>query len=261
MKNFVISLKSAKDRRVHIAEQFGSKGIPFSFFDAIEPAQIETQAEKIQLKLCQSNVSRNELACLLSHVSLWQKVIDEKIPAIAIFEDDIHLSEDAELFLKDSSWLCHDIVKLEKSYNKVVLDLEKTRVFQHKDFCLRRLRKAHLGAAGYILSYKGAIELIEYLKQQQDFDHVDQIVFRKYITEKKLGVYQMTPALCIQDYILNPNDQKFSTSLQWRDQVVVKPKGLQKVLRELNRFFTQLADSPYKTKLKFFNCRKSSSDT
>jgi len=257
MKNFIINLKSAGDRRTHITEQFESKGICFSFFDAIEPHQIEAQAKKINLKICPSHLSQNELACLLSHVSLWHKVVDEKIPAIAIFEDDVHLSQDAELFLKDSNWLNYDIVKIEKSYDKVMLDLDKTQVFNDKNFVLRRLRKAHLGAAGYILSYQGAVELLGYLKEQEFFDHIDQIVFRKYIAEKKLGIYQLTPALCIQDYILNPNAQKFTTSLQWRDQVIDKQKGFQKILREITRVFTQLADSPYKTKLQFIvSCKK-----
>ena len=80
------------------------------------------------MTLCKNELSQNELACLLSHVSLWQKAIDEKIPAIAIFEDDIHLSQDAELFLKDSNWLSHDIVKIEKVYSKVFLDLNKSNI-------------------------------------------------------------------------------------------------------------------------------------
>ena len=203
------------------------------------------------MTLCKNDLSQNELACLLSHVSLWQKAIDEKIPAIAIFEDDIHLSQDAELFLKDSNWLSHDIVKTEKAYDKVFLDLDRTKVFNNKNFFLRRLKKAHLGAAGYILSYNGAIELVEYLKKQDVFDHVDQMIFRKYISERNAGVYQLVPALCIQDYILNPNNQKFTTSLQWRDQIVSKPSGLQKILREVSRVFIQLFDLPFKTKLEF----------
>jgi len=251
VENFVISLKSAFDRRIHIEDQFGGKKIPFHFFDAIEPSQIDTQARKIGFTIRQGDLSRNELACLLSHVSLWQKAVDEKMPAIAIFEDDVHLSDDADLFLNDSTWLNFDIVKLEKSYKSVILDLEKTQIFNNKEFNLRRLKKPHLGAAGYILSYKGAVTLLEYMKSQNQLDHVDQIVFRKYINEGELGIYQLNPALCIQDYILNPEQQKFKTSLQWRNKEKIKVKGLKKLLRELNRFLTQLKESPYKTKLKF----------
>jgi len=256
VENFVISLKSAFDRRVHIKDQFGKKDIPFHFFDAIEPSQIDTQAEKINFTIRQGDLSRNELACLLSHVSLWQKAVDEKMSAIAIFEDDVHLSDDAELFLNDSDWLNFDIVKLEKSYKSVILDLEKTQVFKNKEFFLRRLKKPHLGAAGYILSYKGAVALLEYMKNQDVLDHVDQIVFRKYINEGELGIYQLNPTLCIQDYILNPEEQKFKTSLQWRDKEKIKPKGVDKLLRELSRVFIQLAEFPYKTKLTFIMNKK-----
>ena len=47
MKDFFISLKCASDRREHIINQFEGKGIPFNFFDAIEPSQITSQAEKL----------------------------------------------------------------------------------------------------------------------------------------------------------------------------------------------------------------------
>ncbi|TNL53972.1 glycosyltransferase family 25 protein [Acinetobacter bereziniae] len=256
MKSFVISLTSAEDRRAHIQEQFGNKDIPFSFFDAIEPMQLDHQAQKIGLAIQQNNLSKNELACLYSHISLWKKAVDEKMQAIAIFEDDIYLSAGAELFLKDSNWLTVDIVKVEKSYNHVILDLEKIRVFKNQDFVIRKLKKAHLGAAGYILSYKGAVELLDYMHKQAFFDHVDQLIFRKYVSDGALAIYQLNPTLCIQDYLLNPNNQKFKTSLQWRDQVIIKPTGLQKIFREISRIFIQLMAIPFKTKLIFTKSSK-----
>lgn len=103
--------------------------------------QLDHQAQKIGLAIQQNNLSQNELACLYSHISLWKKAVDEKMQAIAIFEDDIYLSAGAELFLKDSNWLTVDIVKVEKSYNHVILDLEKIRVFKNQDFVLRKLKK------------------------------------------------------------------------------------------------------------------------
>ena len=41
MKIFVVSLKAAVDRRMHIKDQFMQQGIDFVFFDAIEPQQVE----------------------------------------------------------------------------------------------------------------------------------------------------------------------------------------------------------------------------
>lgn len=255
MENFVISLKSASDRRAHIQEQFGDKQIPFQFFDAIEPSQIDAQAEKINFEIRQGDLSRNELACLLSHVSLWQKAVDEKMPAIAIFEDDVYLSDDAELFLNDFDWLKFDIIKLEKVSHTAILALEIIDVFSNKKFLLRKLLKPHLGAGGYILSQEAARDLLSFLKKMIVLDHVDQILFNKYIYEGCFPVFQLNPVLCVQDCILNPSKQKFKTTLQWREKKKIKYNFFEKIKREWYRFLKKILEYRYKTKL-FFVLKK-----
>ncbi|WP_148079532.1 glycosyltransferase family 25 protein, partial [Neisseria meningitidis] len=44
MQNHVISLASTKERRAHIADTFGARGIPFQFFDALMPSEELEQA-------------------------------------------------------------------------------------------------------------------------------------------------------------------------------------------------------------------------
>ncbi len=44
MRNYVISLASAKERRTHIADTFGRHDIPFQFFDALMPSEALEQA-------------------------------------------------------------------------------------------------------------------------------------------------------------------------------------------------------------------------
>lgn len=255
MENFVISLKSATDRRIHIEEQFGKKEIAFDFFDAIEPSQIDTQAEKIGFTIRQGDLSRNELACLLSHVSLWQKAVDEKMAAITIFEDDVYLSDDAELLLHDSDWLKFDIVKLEKISHTAILDLEIIDIFNNRKFLLRKLLKPHLGAGGYILSQEAARDLLSFLKKMPVWDHVDQILFNKYIYEGNFPIFQLNPVLCVQDCILNPNEQKFKTTLQWRNKKKIKYSFFEKIIREWYRVFRKITEYRYKTKL-FFTLSK-----
>lgn len=251
MENFVISLKSASDRRAHIKDQFGNKNIPFQFFDAIEPSQIESQAEQIGFEIRRTDLSRNELACLLSHVSLWKKVVDKKIPAIAIFEDDIYLGENAELLLKDLSWLSVDIVKIEKISNTAILDLASLDIFDDEKFSLKKMLKPHLGAGGYIISQKAAIDLLDFLGRLIVLDHVDQILFNKYIYSGRLPIFQLNPVLCIQDCILNPDNQKFKTSLQWRNKNKVNYTLFDKIIRELRRVVRKIFEYRYKTKLLF----------
>ena len=251
MKNFVISLKSASDRREHIINQFEGKGIPFNFFDAIEPSQITSQAEKIGFTIRQGDLTQNELACFLSHFSLWNKIVNENISYMAIFEDDVYLSDSAEKFLYATDWIEGDIIKIEKVYKTVLLKNKKEKNIDGLKYFQGFLMKGHMGAGGYILSLNAAKKIIEYVKSLSEIDHVDQVLFGKYLKDGEYPIVQINPAICMQDCILNPNHQKFTTSLQWREKEKIKLKGLKRFLRELNRIFTQVFEFPYKTKLKF----------
>ena len=117
--------------------------------------------------------------------------------------------------------------------------------------------KGHMGAGGYILSRNAAKKLIEYVKSLSEIDHVDQILFGKYLKNGEYPIVQINPAICIQDCILNPDNQKFTTSLQWRGRKKTKYKLMQKVGIELKRVFIQLFELPYKTKIEFIMKNKS----
>ncbi|NUG82314.1 glycosyltransferase family 25 protein, partial [Acinetobacter bereziniae] len=90
MKTFVISLSTAQERRKHILAEFTKQEVDFEFFDAITPANINLVASQLGLIEFTTGLHENEVACLLSHMILWKKAIDEQLDYIAIFEDDIH---------------------------------------------------------------------------------------------------------------------------------------------------------------------------
>ena len=94
MKKLVISLKDAQDRRQHIAEQFENKNIPYEFFDAIDATQIDAIARELNMSIANTLLGKNEIACFLSHASIWQLAVDNNYPYVCIFEDDVYLGED-----------------------------------------------------------------------------------------------------------------------------------------------------------------------
>ena len=119
MKNIVISLKTATARREHIVQEFGKKKIGFEFFDALTPDLARPLAEKMQLNIQEDFLSPGELACFMSHVSIWQKMVDEQIPHLAIFEDDVYLGQNADYFLSNDTWIQSDwqiIKRLQKKF-------------------------------------------------------------------------------------------------------------------------------------------------
>jgi len=98
MKKFVVSLSSAIERRKHISAQFEKQGIEFSFFDAVTPDIAASDAQLMKLNVHENHIARGELACFMSHVHLWKKIVEDNIAYMAIFEDDIHLGEKANVF-------------------------------------------------------------------------------------------------------------------------------------------------------------------
>lgn len=63
-----------------------------------------------------------EIACALSHIVLWNFVLENNLDYINIFEDDIYLGENAKELLEiDYIPKDTDILKLETLYGKIML--------------------------------------------------------------------------------------------------------------------------------------------
>ncbi|MCI4018799.1 glycosyltransferase family 25 protein, partial [Klebsiella pneumoniae] len=157
MQNHVISLASAAERRAHIAATFGARGIPFQFFDALMPSERleQAMAELVPGLSAHPYLSGVEKACFMSHAVLWKQALDEGLPYIAVFEDDVLLGEGAEKFLAEDAWLQERfdpdsafIVRLETMFAKVIVRPDKVLNYENRSFPL--LESEHWGTAGYI---------------------------------------------------------------------------------------------------------------
>ncbi|WP_424405335.1 glycosyltransferase family 25 protein [Pasteurella sp. PK-2025] len=113
METFVISLsKDNANRREHISNEFKKKGIDFHFFDAITPSEIDDLSIKYEIDIKNTKLTKGELACLFSHISLWHKILNLNLKYAMIFEDDIYLSKETEIFfnkIKDKN-IQYDII-------------------------------------------------------------------------------------------------------------------------------------------------------
>ena len=247
MKKFVISLATASERREHISSEFAKKSISFDFFDALTPEPAALFAKKLNLNVDEQSLTKGEVACFMSHVFLWNRMISENIPYMAIFEDDIYLGENVKAFLSDNSWIDSNwhLIKIEEFTSKVALG-QKIKTFDGEpDRALFDLKSKNLGTAGYILSLHGAKQLISYIQSLDKLIALDHLMFEKLIQDRILSVSQMKPALCIQDVTLfsTKDSVRFASHLYKERQVRMKSnkkRGVAKILLELSRFFLQI---------------------
>lgn len=243
MKNYVISLTTATDRRTHIINEFGRQNVPFVFFDAIIPTQVNALAEKFNVNITDANLTSGELACLFSHICLWQQAIDENLDYIVIFEDDVYLGENADQFLTQSDWIptqCN-IIKLEMFEQYIKMAYHP--IMQYQNRCLRQLKQIHLGAAGYILSQQMCIDLMQFIRHYpQGIVASDHILFEDYLYEKQ-AIYQLVPALCVQsDRVTHKTNPILHSVLEptRRERInksITKPSIPKKIIREFKRLF------------------------
>ncbi|WP_109397940.1 glycosyltransferase family 25 protein [Proteus faecis] len=244
MNNFVISLSQNNEkRRNHIVEQFSKKSIPFEFFDAIDKTKINI-SNALGVTFDNPNLSLGEKGCILSHVMLWKKVIDENLPMATIFEDDIYLSKESENYLKNYDWVNPDwhVIKIERADEKVKTAISPVKIF-NKYEGIFRLKGEHLGAGGYIITNKGARYLFKKITSTPFKDPIDYEIFDNFINDKNYFICQFIPALCMQDYTINKCHDKFPSSLEneriHKEKVVTKNSS-NKLIREISRVKKQL---------------------
>lgn len=254
MQSIVISLKTAKNRREHIESQFGQQNINFTFFDALTPDLASRLAKETFATNLESYLSCGELACFMSHVSVWQKMLDEEIPYLAIFEDDVYLGENASEFLNHKHWIKKkwNIIKLEAFSKKVKLGSDSEKLKNQRE--ILQLKGRHVGGAGYILSLEAAHYLLNLIQQIEIKEPLDHILFDpKYHDD--VSLYQMRPALCIQSYLHNAKDC-FSSSLEYqrierRDCESNNRTIWEKIQREIKRLYFKILNIFDKKKIKF----------
>ena len=243
MNNFVISLTSATDRREHITHAFQQQVIDFLFFDAVTTDQIDSISEELQVQVSRQYLSPIEIACLLSHLKLWQLMITQSIPYIAIFEDDIHLSKNASSFLNDFLWIPNgtEIIKLEMFHDKIARQYFHKKIV--KDLSLEILLEPHVGTAGYIISIGLAEKLLQQLRKKHITLAIDHILFTQLL-KSNTNIWQMNPPLCIQDNRLNKNNGSLPSQLESQRKKHLHPAPFQaksqftlafKIKRELIR--------------------------
>lgn len=215
MKNIVISLKNNNEKRKnHIREQFYKQKIDFEFYDAITPECLEKLTDENHIKINQALMSKTEASCFMSHYMIWKKVLDENLDAVAIFEDDIYLSPDAKHYLSSNFKFPYnaDIIKLEHFYNEILVDKREIVLDDSRALC--RLVADNLGTAGYIITKKGSQYLIDKYSEISEIGAIDTLIFKKFLEDNHYYVYQIAPALCVQDFILNSNQHNFVSDIE-----------------------------------------------
>jgi glycosyl transferase family 25 len=194
MKTYLINLDRSPGRLAHMDAQLTRLGLSYERVPAFD-GQSLTDGEMAE---ADPSMSRGEIGCFLSHCLVWQRIASRPDAYAAVLEDDIHLAPDIVEFVSDWQWIPPgiDIVKLETMWKPV--EIETASLATRGKYRLARLRSTHPGAAGYIISARAAVALLEQMPKPHR--PVDALLFE--IADgaaQPSSIYQVDPALCVQD--------------------------------------------------------------
>ncbi|MCW3479623.1 glycosyltransferase family 25 protein [Neisseriaceae bacterium JH1-16] len=97
MKAFVINLPHHQERRRSITQQAAAMGLVLEVVEACNGREMAAEhlearvafAKRLTLGL--TPLSLGEIGCALSHIGVYQRIVDEQIPQALILEDDAQL--------------------------------------------------------------------------------------------------------------------------------------------------------------------------
>jgi glycosyl transferase family 25 len=201
MKVYVINLDRDRERLAHMREQLGS--VSFTRVAAVDGTRT-TESTK--------GLTRFELACLASHRDAWRLFLDTSDAHACFLEDDLHLWQGFAELVDDDRWVPSDAhsVKLDTYLQKVKLG-ERRPVPDGRQ--VARLYSRHESSAAYLLSRAGAERYLELTARPAL--PADYALFPKNARRLGLRIYQLTPAVAIQDH-LRPafeGGRKFATAM------------------------------------------------
>jgi glycosyl transferase family 25 len=242
---FVINLDRSPARLDAFRDQMEKLGLTFERVAAIDGSDLSHEGYYRYFNDPNTLLSlgMGQIGCFLSHRKAWSIMLERGLDWVFIGEDDIHVSDSFRRFFFGLNWAPHDasLIKAETHRQRVVLGprLGET-AGQHS---LRQLKSSHLGTGGYFINASAAEFLLRATKCV--IGPIDQVLFDpKFDLFQKMAVYQIDPAICVQDFLLWKTDKKhnFDSTLQTeRDELIqknsyhTKIKGWGKLMREVRR--------------------------
>ena len=231
---YVINLDRHADRFAHMRRELA--GVAFERFPAVDGATIPGG---------NTSLTRFELACLASHQQIWRNLLDSGDACACVLEDDLHLSPGFGALLADAGWIPPDAhsVKLDTYFQTVLLG---ERHPARGALETARLYSRHQSSAAYIVTRAGANRYLEL--SAEPILPADYALFPRNPRALGLVIYQMTPAVALQDH-LRAEGPTFATAMGGAQQ---KPRRgvAARIRREGARLFSQIADLSEATYLK-----------
>ena len=214
IKIFVINLKSSVERRRKMERQLNRLNLPFEIFDAIKGSEITESeiASYYDMNYYQNApayFTSGVVGCTLSHYFLYKKIVEDKIEAALILEDDMIINKSLpDLIDSISKEIRNDevILLFYQSYFPINLSVSSAHTLKDK-FKIYKVTdvKGIRSTAGYIINYEAAKKMVQNMLPISYFpDDWETFYERKLFNSVRL-IYPSVLTNTYQPTTISPN--------------------------------------------------------
>lgn len=159
---YLINLARSNERLKACARQFEAFDLPFERIDAVDGDDLSNTDMDALYNFSQSayhkHLTSGEIGCYLSHIRVWQKIVDEQLDYAVVLEDDVILQDNIQqgLAVIESIEQPWDIIKLAE----VPIKRKVIRQYAVNNFSLVIYNKLPSGTCAQVVSLAGAKKLL-----------------------------------------------------------------------------------------------------
>lgn len=238
IKIFVINLDSDVKRMQNLDTSLRAQNIEYTRVSAVDGRKMPRDElanhflNSYQMRLG-SEIGASQAGCFLSHSKVWNLIANGEDDYGLVLEDDIHLSSDFEQFINSAEWLpeAFDIVRLEVPTNRLWLSKTDTLDFNQRK--ISAVKSTSWCAGAYLLSRDCAKRLVSLNLNKFISSDALLFCFEQSVIARELSIYQVTPALAIQDKYLSTSQVGYTSNIE-NFSLLTKLKW--KVLNNINAF-------------------------
>ncbi len=255
---YVINLKQDIEKKMHMKKLCKENSLQCHFVDAVYGKNLtednieQVYSKKKAIHEFGRELTKGEIGCALSHLSVYKEIVEKNIEMAIIVEDDIVI-EDGFLELLNSvdtfpkMWECILLGHYRFSFRKLeTASSYWERVRINDKYEVVRLMEHAYGTHGYLINKKGAIKLIEamsILSKPVDVYTGDEKVFNMYAISPPC--ITLEPVFSLDSNIHKDREKIDCDTLRiikndskWK--VLLKKNGLFKIIKSIYEFIFSL---------------------
>ncbi len=198
---FVISLKRRTDRLRHMRALLAARGLEAEFVEAVDGMALTAEQRALYdrqraLNVYGADMNPAEIGCHLSHLKVYQLIVERGVDTALVLEDDIDCDADFGELLDGvlarprRDWL---ILRLQSIKGEIIKGdrpaTQGDRVETIRGRSLARVRTGVVGGCAYLIRREGARRMLSYA--ERPFMPIDQTMDRYW--ENGIAPYVLRP--------------------------------------------------------------------